>query len=765
MKSALNLMLVTGLLSLSFPAFAASEPLPTVTTQQAGETRVILGTTGQTPRLTSVGDGLLWLSGDQVLTLDVASRGLVSVLLTSPALDPQDYRLAEEYGDEQYDRAGTRTVYTLTSPDGRTVAQRAYLPQSGSARDLLFTGVLPAGRYTLRVATTGASKNTFALGVVGARVSAPQVNVTVLSREWVPLATLQPSADSSTLSIYDTDGENELNLRLRFPDGRLQALSGGRDREVLTVTVPAATAGAILLEARIPVGAAQHSNTVGLKVQNQDMTLTPPAPESPPGEVHVTPSAKTPAVPLSTPPVQVRPPEPTPAAVLLTPPVVSPPAASPRAPLILPFTRGSTVSLRLDVPSGGTLLVAHTLPQGATLVPGSATDDLGRAVDLRVGRSGRLYFTVPATVRLVSYRITHSAALSELAAPAIVRLTEQGRDHLQGQIDEDDARTAQRPKVISLSRAEGLLRFPLDGAVLQERSTAVEVHYTGSEPPLLVNGQVISPELIGKRVQGEGFGALTYVAVPLQTGTNILEVGGETVTVRVPGKAAQVVFTPVSLQGDARTPAVIGVEVQDDAGLPVRVPNLTLSIEGAQPLNPDAIPAAPGYQLALTDGRAELRLKPQASGQVILTAGSYAGRATFTLGAGQGQLIVGQASYTLGGDNLMSGAVFRGQLAGRATLELPWAGGQLRLNADSEGLQVLNDVQTPRHLVTGDASTVQNDLTARGAVAAEYRREGVSVRYALKAAVNPLTTAVYDADGLAAAADLGGPKRSSTEPR
>lgn len=767
MKPALNLMVLTGLLSVSLPAAAAqAEPLPSVTSQQEGPARVILGTSGQTPRLTSVGDRLMWLSGNQVLHLDVPVTGLVSVLLTSPALDPQDYRQAGEYGDEAYDQAGTATTYTLTGADGHVAAQRTYTPTSAPASesDLLYAGALPAGRYTLTAATAGKAKNAFALSVVGAQVSAQRVNVNVLARDWVTLATIQPSRENSTLTVYDTDSAKELQLQLRFADGRVQDVTGGGDRDELRVTVPGGTPGVTLLQARIPAGASQHSNTVGLQVVGQDLTVTPAGPPSapapPPRPAPAPPQAApaapaVPAQPAVPPATRQTPAPPVPAEPVGSPQPAPPPAAAPAPGPDPAATRESTVMLRLNVAAGGTLLVAHDLPGGAVLLPGSAADDHGEPVEVRVGRSGRLYFTVPASVRTLTYRVTHTGALPALTDPAIARVTDQGSDVLQGRIDPDDARTAQRPRAAAAQREVGVLRFPLDGAVIQERSTAVQVNYVGAEPELRVNGEAISASLIGKRVQGQNFGELTYVAVPLRSGVNSIEAGGETVTVRVPGPAARVSFTPVSLAGDARTPAVIRVEVQDDAGLPVRVPNLTLWVEGAQPLNPDAIPAAPGYQLALEDGHADLRLKPQAGGAVTLTARGYAGRGTFQLGTGRSALVVGNASVTLGGDNLTRGNVAGAAIAGRATVEVPLAGGQLRVNADSEGLQTLNEVQAPRHLAPGDASALQNDLTARGPVAAEYRSDAFSVRYALKAAVNPLSATVYDADGGSASLQAG----------
>lgn len=751
--AASRLTVLTGLLSLTLPAAAQAEPLPSITAQQPGAARVILGTPGQTPRLTSVGDRLMWLSGDQVLHLDVPAPGLVSVLLTSPALDPQDYRSAGEYGDEAYDRLGSATTYTLTGPDGRVVATRTYRPQAGLAQDLLHVGRLPAGRYTLTVQTSGNAKNAFSLTVAGARVSAERVNVSVLARDWVTLATLQPSPQTSVVSVYDTDSARELEFRLRFADGRVQAVTGGGDLDELQIHLPAGLPGVTQLQARLPQGARQHSNTIGLQVHGQEVALTSPPQAAPP----LAPApAPAPAPVRAAPTTPVRPP--TVPAPLAPRPSDTPPPAAP-APVPTPgdltFTRESSVTLRLNAPAGGTLLVAHDLPAGAVLTPGSAVDDRGRRVEVRIGKTGRLYFTVPAGVPALTYRVTHSGALSALAEPGIARVTDQGADLLQGQVDLDDARTAQRPKTVSAQKETGVLRFPLDGAVIQERSTSIQVNYTGAEPALRVNGQVVSPELIGKRVTGPGFGELTYVAVPLATGENTIEAGGETVIVRVPGRPTRVAFTPLSLPGDARTPAVIRVEVQDDAGLPVRVPNLTLMIEGAQPLNADAIPTAPGYQLALEDGQAQLRLQPQSGGQVTLGASSYAGGATFTLAAGRGQLIVGHASVTLGGDNLRRGDILAADLDGRATAEVPLLGGQLRVNADSQGLQTLKEVQDPRHLVSGDASTLQNDLTARGPLAAEYRSAAFTARYALQAALNPLSGAAYNADGAALSVQAG----------
>lgn len=407
-------------------------------------------------------------------------------------------------------------------------------------------------------------------------------------------------------------------------------------------------------------------------------------------------------------------------------------------------TRESTITLGLEVVATGTLLVAHTLPEGATFVPGSAVAD-GQPIDVRVGHSGRLYFTLTAGAHALTYRVTHQDPLPPLAEPGILRVTEQGQDLLQGDVDRDDARTAQRPKETAPARTSGVLRLPLNGAVIQEHSTSIQVNYVGDEPELRVNGDLVPTGLIGKRVQGPNFGELTYIAVPLRSGPNTIQAGGETITVQVPGVAAQVAFSLVEV-GDARRPAIVRVQVQDATGLPVRLPNLTLSLEGAQPLNPDAIPGTPGYQLTLEEGGAELRLRPQAGGQVQLTARGYAGQVQFTLGGTPSPLIVGNASLTLGHPVTASG---------RATVEAPAFGGQLRVYADSAGVQSLEEVQTPRHLITGDASLLQNDLTARGPVAAEYRRPGFSVRYALKAAAEPFGERQYNSDGVGVKVQAG----------
>ncbi|KQR25587.1 hypothetical protein [Deinococcus sp. Leaf326] len=153
-------------------------------------------------------------------------------------------------------------------------------------------------------------------------------------------------------------------------------------------------------------------------------------------------------------------------------------------------TRESTITLGLEVVASGTLLVAHTLPEGATFVPGSAAVD-GQPVDVRIGHSGRLYFTLTAGAHALTYRVTHQDTLPSLAEPGILRVTEHGQDLLQGDVDPDDARTAQRPKETAPSRTSGVLRLPLDGAVIQEHSTSIQMNYVGDEPELRVNGDLV----------------------------------------------------------------------------------------------------------------------------------------------------------------------------------------------------------------------------------------------------------------------------------
>lgn len=215
--------------------------------------------------LTTVGDRLMWTVGDQDLNLEVPLDGPVRLELYSPRLDQSDYRADTYYGDEQYDanRSQVATTFTVLREDGSTLLERTFTPGQHSWETLLDQD-LPAGRYRIRAATSGNGKNTFAIRLAGvsAEVNAEQISVNVHSREWVPAVNVTSDGRTHTLRMYDGDGPQELQARLRDTEGNLYPLPVSADLTYTDLLLPA-RAGTYTVELRQPATARQFSNTVG----------------------------------------------------------------------------------------------------------------------------------------------------------------------------------------------------------------------------------------------------------------------------------------------------------------------------------------------------------------------------------------------------------------------------------------------------------------------------------------------------------------------
>ncbi|GHF40659.1 hypothetical protein HNQ07_001576 [Deinococcus metalli] len=217
--------------------------------------------------LTSVGKPLMWSVGDQQLRLDVPVAGRVRLELYSPRLDPADYRGDTYYGDERYvPGESVTTTFTLLDEADQPVLTRTYTP-GAQEWDTLLDRELPAGQYRLQASTQGHAKNTFAvrLGGVSAALSADTLTVNIHSREWVPALKLTLDGQPHVLRMYDGDGPEELDARLRADDGTVYPLPVSADLDEVDLPLPL-RAGGYTLELRQPPAARQFSNTVGFRV-------------------------------------------------------------------------------------------------------------------------------------------------------------------------------------------------------------------------------------------------------------------------------------------------------------------------------------------------------------------------------------------------------------------------------------------------------------------------------------------------------------------
>ncbi|WP_235910348.1 DUF11 domain-containing protein [Deinococcus kurensis] len=401
-------------------------------------------------------------------------------------------------------------------------------------------------------------------------------------------------------------------------------------------------------------------------------------------------------------------------------------------------TRRSVVTLPFDAPTQATeLVIAHAPPSGAGYVPGSARLNGQALPDPQRGPSGTLYWTVTGTPSgTLTYDLTHDGPLGELPAPALLaRFNGERSEVLQGAVNEADLNAA-RPLGSAENAATenaGAIKYPLAGTLVRIRdriSVTVEVPQDAA-PTLTVNGQPVSDERIGETTTDpvSGMRRLTYVGVPLQPGTNTLQLGRDTVTVQLVGATTRTEITPVSLTADGATPIRLKIRTLDASGNPTGQASVTLT-SSLEPREPDANPSEAGYQVRLQDGQGELILQPQSApttltlrvqqGQSVLTR-------TFDILPDSSRVGVGVISATLGLDgnlNLSDDLTWQA----RASYEGPLAGGKLYVAADKDGLPTEQDT-LKRFAAFGDASIQSTPLQGIDPVAARYDHPSFRAEY------------------------------------
>ncbi|HEX6853149.1 MAG TPA: hypothetical protein VF139_17270 [Candidatus Polarisedimenticolaceae bacterium] len=212
---------------------------------------------------------------------------------------------------------------------------------------------------------------------------------------------------------------------------------------------------------------------------------------------------------------------------------------------------------------------------------------------------------------------------------------------------------------------------PADGHRAGGSQLAVEVAYpVGSRPVLEVNGVEVPTSRIGatSTLPSRGLAASRYVGVSLVPGPNLLRFhadgaeGSVERTVHVPGPVAALRLSPPETRwlADGVTPGRVRVEAVDAGGMRVaESPVVTVEIDGARPLAPDADPGADGWQIALEQGAAALDLAPRTfPGRVDLRARRDELEAEIlveVLPAGGAWRLVGLAEARVAGDGGVEG--------------------------------------------------------------------------------------------------------------
>ncbi|MFC4427850.1 DUF11 domain-containing protein [Deinococcus navajonensis] len=420
------------------------------------------------------------------------------------------------------------------------------------------------------------------------------------------------------------------------------------------------------------------------------------------------------------------------------------------------ITRSSVITMPFDAPGGSIdVVIAHTLPAGAELVPGSSRLDGQALPDPRRGASGTLYWVVPTTVDrrgvtrgVVTYEVRHEAALGDLGEPALLsRFPGDRQEAIAGRVDLKDLTGAQAlTQTAQVTENDGAIKLPLQGSVIRirDRVSIVVEHPLGEAAPgLTVGGQPVGNDRIGQTTEDpeRGVVRLTYVGVPVQPGPNVIAYGDARVTVQRAGPTARVEVTPVSLVADGSTPLRLKIRTLDAFGNLSNPGTLTVRTN-LETRVADASSSEAGYQVRLADGEGVLELQPQPSPTSLtldVVQGEAVKRYTYEVKPDDHRVGVGLISATVGLDgnfNVQDDVSWQA----RATYEGPLAGGKLYVAADKDGLPTdRNTLQ--RYASYGDNSVENVPLQGMDPVALTYDHPNFRVQYrrsALPISVLPL---------------------------
>ncbi len=374
------------------------------------------------------------------------------------------------------------------------------------------------------------------------------------------------------------------------------------------------------------------------------------------------------------------------------------------------------VTFRVDRGEGTYLLLRHLPPEGARYRLGTSRLDGVPVDDPRWDEDGYLYWKLPFQREgVLSYVLEHEGPLPRLPEPELSLLFEERALPLAGRVtlDRFEAARPLRP---------GVLRGPRVRVTDQEE---IEIALSG---PAEIERDGLR---VGK------LDAPGRIELPLDPGANRLvlrsEEGVEELVVYRSGPPVEVALTPLQAVADGRSPLVFGLEFRDRDGNPAALDRATVEAD-PEPLDPDLDPGSSGYQVAVTAGRATLRLKP------MTTPGRV--RIRVALGESERELV----AYVRGPDRtdyLVQGSitarVYPGFAVGglsRGYLETPLAEGYLQAAMDltySDGALHggLGDPEDPtrRFPLTGSGEEAELPLISDDGVAFRYDRGPFSLGY------------------------------------
>lgn len=163
---------------------------------------------------------------------------------------------------------------------------------------------------------------------------------------------------------------------------------------------------------------------------------------------------------------------------------------------------------------------------------------------------------------------------------------------------------------------EAKILTPVDGTLLDSISTSVTVQYPpDGEVELRLNGELVSPEMVGRTETVNGLKQRTWYGLILNGGDNKLEARAirngvpgapSVITVKVPGrpKSFNIRSEQVSIPADGRSTATITGEFLDENGNPANWDAVvTLTPSSGEFVGADANPELDGFQVKAKKGK------------------------------------------------------------------------------------------------------------------------------------------------------------------
>ena len=242
------------------------------------------GTTGGALPLANVGNQISWATqGEEMrVVVPAGSDAPLQLEVYSPGLNLNDYvngrATTGYYGDEIYGRnLPFSTVFTLTNQTGAKLLERRYDTTQRHAWERLLNAKLAPGIYTLKAVSSGNGKNAFAV-----RANAPYL---VQAAQFTVNARGTPNTDllaakvavprelvgkKLSLTNYDADGSNELELYAISPDGTRRRLTSSENNQSFTDSfdITEALVGDWTILARIVPTTKQYSNAFNLRLRS-----------------------------------------------------------------------------------------------------------------------------------------------------------------------------------------------------------------------------------------------------------------------------------------------------------------------------------------------------------------------------------------------------------------------------------------------------------------------------------------------------------------